>query len=140
MNYCDLRGFIVKGFDSAPKKYGKEAKIMAIGKVKQLIKKLSAEKLTDEEIRIIKEHHEYHEDKQVKIIGFLPHKAVFIRLIDRFGYQDSVIDSISYKNDCTEDGFVRDASEEKELRFIKKWLKDSLTDEEFQKLKREGKL
>ncbi len=113
---------------------------MAISKVKQFIKRLGAPELTAHEIAIIKEHHEYHEDKEIRIIGSLPKNAVFVKVKDRLGHYDSVIDSICYKDDCSEDSFIRDASEEKEIAFIKKWLKENLSDDEFQRLTKEKKL
>lgn len=113
---------------------------MAKSKVRHFIKNLGAPKLSPEEISIVKEHHEYHGDKQIKIIGSLPGKAVFVRVVDHLGYSDSVIDSICYKDDCSENDYIREASEEREIAFIKRWLKENLPEDELQKLIKEGKL
>lgn len=113
---------------------------MARSKVRQLIKNLGAEKLTEDEIRIITEHHEYHGDKKIRIIGRLPENGVFVRVINHMGQSDSVIDYFCYKNDCSEYEYVRNASEEKEIDLIKRWLKDSMLEDEFLKLKEEGKI
>lgn len=109
-------------------------------KVRDFIKKLGAPKLSEKEICIVKEHHKYHEDNQIRIIGPLPQGAVFVRVINHMGEIDSVIDYFCYKNDCSEDGYIREASEDEEIAFIKKWLKENLSKHEMQKLKREGKL
>lgn len=45
---------------------------MPTDKVKEFIKKLGAPKLTKAQVATIKDHHEYHGDKKVKIIGALP--------------------------------------------------------------------
>jgi len=113
---------------------------MARSKVRQFIKNLGMPKLTDEEIRIIKEHHEYHGDKHIKIIGHLSKSEVFVRVVNHMGHCDSVIDDLCYKDDCSEDVFIRNASEEREIAFIKKWLKENLPEDELRKLKSEGKL
>lgn len=52
---------------------------MPTDKVKEFIKKLGAPKLTKAQVAIIKDHHEYHGDKKVKIIGALPGGGVFVR-------------------------------------------------------------
>lgn len=113
---------------------------MADSKVRQFIQSLGEPELTAEEIEIIKAHHEYHGDRQIKIFGALPHRAVFVKVIDHIGYSDSVIDSLCYKDDCTEDCFIRNATERREINLIKKWLKNNLPAPELQKLIAEGKL
>ena len=42
---------------------------MPINKVRLFIRRLGAPKLTEEEIAIIKDHHEYHGDKKITIMG-----------------------------------------------------------------------
>ncbi|WP_251546371.1 hypothetical protein [Pumilibacter intestinalis] len=113
---------------------------MADSKVKQFIQNLGATKLTENEIAIVKAHHEYHKDRQIQIIGALPQRAVFVKVIDHIGYCDSVIDVFCYENDCSEACFIRNASERREINFIKKWLKNNLSDGELQKLTAEGKI
>lgn len=113
---------------------------MADSKVKQFIHSLGAPELTAEEIAIVKAHHEYHGDRQIQIVGVLPHRAVFVKVVDHIGYSDSVIDSLCYKDDCTEDCFIRNATERREINLIKKWLKNNLPEPELQKLIAEGKL
>lgn len=113
---------------------------METSKVKEFIQNLGAAELTEEEIAIVKEHHEFHGDKQIEIIGALPQRAVFVKVIDHIGYSDSVIDCMCYKDDCSEDGFIRNASERREINFIKKWLKNNLPEDELQKLIEEGKI
>lgn len=113
---------------------------MADSKLKQFIRSLGAAELTAEEVAIVKAHHEYHCDKQIQIVGALPHRAVFVKVKDHIGYSDSVIDSLCYDDDCSEDCFIRNASERREINFIKKWLKNNLTEAELQKLIAEGKL
>lgn len=107
---------------------------MADSKVKQFIQNLGAPEPTAEEIAIVKAHHEYHADKQIQIVGALPHRAVFVKVIDHIGYSDSVIDRLCYEDDCSEDCFIRNASERREINFIKKWLKNNLPEGELQKL------
>ena len=97
---------------------------MPTDKVKEFIKKLGAPKLTKAQVAIIKEHHEYHGDKKVKIIGALPGGGVFVRCISHQGHLDSVIDHFCY--------------EEAEIRFIKKWLNRNLGAEERRKLIKRG--
>lgn len=113
---------------------------MADSKVKQFIQNLGAPELTAEEIAIVKAHHEYQGDRQIKIVGALQHRAVFVKVVDHIGYSDSVIDSLCYKDDCTEDCFIRNATERREINLIKKWLKNNLPEPELQKLIAEGKL
>lgn len=113
---------------------------MANSKVKKFIKNLGAPKLTAEEIAVVKAHHDYHGDRQIEIIGSLPQRAVFVKVVDHIGYSDSVIDVLCYKDDCTEDCFIRTATEKREINFIKKWLKNNLPDDELTKLIAEGKL
>ena len=103
---------------------------MPTDKVKEFIKKLGAPKLTKSEIAIVKSHHEFHGDKKIKIIGALPHKRAFIRVINHTGHEDSVIDDLCYEDDCSEDDFIRNASENEEIRFLKKWLLRNLDEEE----------
>ena len=93
-----------------------------------------------DEISIIIAHHEYHCDKQIRIVGALPQKGVFVKVIDHMGYKDSVIDSLCYDDDCSEYGFVRNASERREINLVKRWLKNNLSKDEQQKLITEGKL
>ena len=93
---------------------------MPTDKVKEFIKKLGAPKLTKAQVAIIKEHHEYHGDKKVKIIGALPGGGVFVRCIS------------------SEDEFIRESDEEAEIRFIKKWLNRNLGAEERRKLIKRG--
>ena len=50
----------------------------------------------------------------------------------------TVIDHFCYDNDCTEDEFIREADEEKEIRFIKKWLVRNLGAEERRELIKRG--
>ena len=113
---------------------------MENSKVKQFIQNLGAPELTAEEIAIVKAHHEYHGDRQIQIIGALPQRAVFVKVVDHIGYSDSVIDSLCYKDDCSEDGFIRNASARREINFIKRWLKRNLPEDELQKLIEERKL
>lgn len=113
---------------------------MTKSKIKDFIQKLGAPKLSEEENSIIMAHHKYHEDNQIRIIGPLPHGAVFVRVINHMGQSDSVIDRFCYKNDCSEDGYIRDANADEEIAFIKNWLKKNLPRHEMLKLKREGKL
>ncbi len=113
---------------------------MADSKVKQFIRRLGAEELSADDIAIVKLHHEYHGDKQIQIVGALPHRAVFVKVVDHIGYNDSVIDSLCYKADCSEDCFIRNASERREINFIKKWLKNNLPENEYRKLIAEGKI
>lgn len=113
---------------------------MADIKVKQFIRRLGAAELTADEIAIIKAHHEYHGDKKIQIVGALPHRAVFVKVVDYIGYSDSVIDSLCYEDDCSEDCFIRNATERRDINFIKKWLKSNLYEDELQKLKSEGKI
>lgn len=113
---------------------------MVDSKVRQFIQSLGAPDLTAEEIEIIKAHHEYHGDRQIKIVGAMPHRAVFVKVVDHIGYSDSVIDSLCYKDDCTEDCFIRNTTERREINLIKKWLKNNLSEPELQKLIAEGKL
>lgn len=113
---------------------------MANSKVKLFIKNLGAPELTAEEIAIVKVHHDYHGDRQVEIVGALPQKTVFVRAVDHIGYRDSVIDVLCYKNDCFEDCFIRNATERREINFIKKWLKNNLPEDELAKLIAEGKI
>ena len=113
---------------------------MANSKVKKFIQNLGAPKLTAEEIAVVKAHHDYHGDRQIEIIGSLPQRAVFVKVVDHIGYSDSVIDVLCYKDDCTEDCFIRNATEKREINFIKKWLKNNLPDDELTKLIAEGKL
>ena len=107
---------------------------MPISKVRLFIRRLGAPKLTEEEIAIIKDHHEYHGDKKITIMGALPDKAVFVRVVDHMGYHDSVIDSFCYKNDCTEDAYIREADEDEEIKFIKKWIKEFHGEEKYTEL------
>ena len=93
---------------------------MPTDKVKEFIKKLGAPKLTKAQVATIKDHHEYHGDKKVKIIGALPGGGVFVRCISHLGHLDSVID------------------QEAEIRFIKKWLNRNLGAEERRKLIKRG--
>ena len=118
----------------------KDRTLMENSKVKQFIQSLGAGELTAEEIAIVKAHHEYHGDRQIQIIGALPQKAVFVKVKDHIGYNDSVIDSLCYKDDCSEDGFIRNASARREINFIKKWLKNNLPEDELEKLVAEGKI
>lgn len=111
---------------------------MPTDKVKEFIKKIGAPKLTKSEIAIVKSHHEFHGDKQIKIIGFLPHKRVFVRVINHTGQEDSVIDDLCYADDCSEDDFIRNASEKEEVRLIKKWLIRNLDEEERRTLIKRG--
>ena len=111
---------------------------MPTDKVKEFIKKLGAPKLTKAQVDIIKDHHEYHGDKKVKIIGALPGGGVFVRCISHQGHLDSVIDHFCYDNDCSEDEFIRESDEEAEIRFIKKWLNRNLGAEERRKLIKRG--
>lgn len=113
---------------------------MADSKVKQFIRSLGAAELTAEKIAIVKAHHEYHRDKQIQVVGALPQGAVFVKVIDHIGYRDSVIDRLCYEDDCSEDCFIRNATERREINFIKKWLKNNLPEPELQKLIAEGKL
>ena len=69
---------------------------MPTDKVKEFIKKSGAPKLTKAQVAIIKDHHEYHGDKKVKIIGALPGGGVFVRCISHQGHLDSVIDHFCY--------------------------------------------
>lgn len=50
---------------------------MPTDKVKEFIKKLGAPKLTKAQVAIIKDHHEYHGDKKVKIIGAIAGRRRF---------------------------------------------------------------
>lgn len=111
---------------------------MPTDKVKEFIKKSGAPKLTKAQVAIIKEHHEYHGDKKVKIIGALPGGGVFVRCISHQGHLDSVIDHFCYDNDCSEDEFIRESDEEAEIRFIKKWLIRNLGAEERRELIKRG--
>jgi len=113
---------------------------MADSKLKQFIQSLGTAKLTAEEVAIVKAHHEYHGDRQIQIIGALPHKAVFVKVVDHIGYSDSVIDSLCYEDDCSEDCFIRNATERREINFIKNWLKNNLPEDELRKLIAEGKI
>ena len=113
---------------------------MADSKVKRFIQSLGATELTAEDVAIVKAHHEYHGDRKIQIVGALPHRAVFVKVIDHIGYIDSVIDSLCYKDDCTEDCFIRNTTERREINLIKKWLKNNLSEPELQKLIAEGKL
>ncbi|MCH5165085.1 MAG: hypothetical protein J1G01_01630 [Clostridiales bacterium] len=113
---------------------------MENSKVKEFIQSLGAPTLTEKDIANIKAHHEYHGDKQLQIVGALPHGAVFVKVVDHIGYSDSVIDLLCYDDDCSEDCFIRNASERREINFIKRWLKRNLPDYELQKLMAEGKL
>ena len=61
---------------------------MPTDKVKELIKKLGAPKLTKAQVATIKDHHEYHGDKKVKIIGALPGGGVFVRCISHLGPEE----------------------------------------------------
>ena len=69
---------------------------MANSKVKQFIQSIGAPELTAEEIAVVKAHHDYHNDRQVEIVGALPQKAVFVRVVDHIGYSDSSIDILCY--------------------------------------------
>lgn len=111
---------------------------MPTDKVKEFIKKLGAPKLTKSEIAIVKSHHEFHGDKKIKIIGALPHKRAFIRVINHTGHEDSVIDDLCYEDDCSEDDFIRNAGENEEIRFLKKWLLRNLDEEERRTLIKRG--
>lgn len=113
---------------------------MANSKVKKFIQSIGAPELTAEEIAVVKAHHDYHKDRRVEIVGALPQKAVFVRVVDHIGYRDSVIDVLCYKDDCTEDCFIRNATERKEINLIKRWLKNNLPEDELQKFIAEGKL
>lgn len=106
---------------------------MAMSKLKKYIRKQGAPKLTDKQKAAVKDYHEYHGDEDIKIIGALPHDGVFVRVTDRFGHMDSVIDYLSSDGDCIEGGYLQDASEEEEIEFIKEWLKEEpfAADEEF---------
>ena len=53
---------------------------MPTDKVKEFIKKLGAPKLTKAQVAIIKDHHEYHGDKKVKIIGALPPYNLYLNI------------------------------------------------------------
>ena len=114
--------------------------LMGNSKVKQFIQNLGAPALTAEEIAIVKAHHEYHGDRQLQIIGALPKKAVFVKVVDHIGYSDSVIDVLCYKDDCAEDCFIRNATEKREINLIKRWLKNNMSEEELKKLTEEGKM
>jgi hypothetical protein len=113
---------------------------MADSKVEQFIRNLGEAELTADEIAIVKAHHEYQGDKQIQIVGALPHRAVFVKVIDHIGYSDSVIDRFCYEDDCSEDCFIRSATERREINFIKKWLKNNLSEDELKKLTVEGKI
>ena len=113
---------------------------MPINKVKEFIKKLGAPRLTKEQAAIIKDHHEYHGDKRIKIIGTLPGEGVFVKCISHTGQEDSVIDRLCYEKDCSEDAFIREAGEEQEIRLIKKWLIRNLPVEERRALMEKGYL
>ena len=111
---------------------------MPTDKVKEFIKKLGAPKLTKEQVAIIKDHHEYHGDKKIKIIGALPGNGVFVRCISHTWHEDFVIDRLCYNDDCSEDDFIHGVSEEQEIRLIKKWLIRNLPPEERRKLIKMG--
>ena len=111
---------------------------MPTDKVKEFIKKLGAPALTRAQIAVIKDHHEFHGDKKIKIIGALPGNGAFVRCISHMGYEDSVIDRFCYEKDCSEEDFIREADEEKEIRLIKKWLIRNLSAEERRKLIKRG--
>lgn len=113
---------------------------MADIKVEQFIRNLEEAELTADEIAIVKAHHEYQGDKQIKIVGALPHRAAFVNVVDHIGYSDSVIDRLCYENDCSEDCFIHSATERREINLIKKWLNNNLSEPELQKLVAEGKL
>lgn len=111
---------------------------MPTDKVKEFIKKLGAPKLTKSEVAIVKSHHEFHGDKKINILGALPHKRAFVRVINHTGHEDSVIDHLCYEDDCSEDDFIRNANEDEEMRFIKKWLLKNLSEEERRTLIKRG--
>lgn len=111
---------------------------MPTDKVKEFIKKLGAPKLTKEQIAIIKDHHEFHGDREIKIIGALPGNGAFVRCVSHTWHEDSVIDHFSYKDDCSEVEFIRGVDEENEIRLIKKWLIRNLLPEERRKLIKRG--
>ena len=64
---------------------------MPTDKVKEFIKKLGVPKLTKAQVAIIKDHHEYHGDKKIKIIGALPGGGVFIRCISHLGHSHKIL-------------------------------------------------
>lgn len=111
---------------------------MPTDKVKEFIKRLGAPALTRAQIAIIKDHHEFHGGKKIKIVGALPGNGAFVRCISHTWHDDSVIDHFCYEKDCTEDDFIREADEEKEIRLIKKWLIRNLSAEERRKLIKRG--
>lgn len=119
-------------------KRDKDKCTMPTDKVKEFIKKLGAPALTRAQIAIIKDHHEFHGDKKIKIIGALSGNGAFVRCISHMGYEDSVIDHFCYEKDCSEDDFIREAGEEQEVRLIKKWLIRNLSAEERRKLIKRG--
>lgn len=119
-------------------KRDKEKYIMPTDKVKEFIKRLGAPALTRAQIAIIKDHHEFHGDKKIKIVGALPGNGAFVRCISHTWHDDSVIDHFCYEKDCSEDDFIREADEEKEIRLIKKWLLRNLSAEERRKLIKRG--
>lgn len=107
---------------------------MAKDKVRSFIKKLGAPELTEADLAIIQGHHEYHGDQEITVVGVLPEKAAFVRVLDHMGHYDSVIDTIRYKDDCTEDAFIREADEDEEIRLIKKWIKEFQGEEKYKEL------
>ena len=130
--------FISEGVDTILTKSKRRRKKILTDKVKEYIKKLGASKLTKAQIAIIKDHHEFHGDKKVKIVGSLPGYGVFVRCFNHQGCEDSVVEHLYLDNDCSEDDFVRDADEEEELRLIKKWLIKNLSIEERRELIKRG--
>lgn len=111
-----------------------------VSRLRSEIRSFEFELLPMEEQIRLKVHHDYHGDRQVEIVGALPQKTVFVRAVDHIGYRDSVIDVLCYKNDCFEDCFIRNATERREINFIKKWLKNNLPEDELAKLIAEGKI
>lgn len=107
---------------------------MPTDKVKEFIKRLGAPALTRAQIAIIKDHHEFHGDKKIKIVGALPGSGAFVRCVSHRGYEDSVIDCFCCEKDCSEDDFIRKAGEEQKIRLIKKWLIRNLSAGERRKL------
>lgn len=130
--------FISEGVDTILTKSKRRRKKILTDKVKEYIKKLGASKLTKAQIAIIKDHHEFHGDKKVKIVGSLPGHGVFVRCFNHQGCKDSVVEHLYFDDDCSEDEFVRDADEEEELRLIKRWMIRHLSSEERRELIRKG--
>ena len=83
--------FISEGVDTSLTKSKRRRKKILTDKVKEYIKKLGAPKLTKAQIAIIKDHHEFHGDKKVKIVGSLPGHGVFVRCFNHQGCEDSVV-------------------------------------------------